>query len=138
MISFINKVDNVKWPQLTHHQLNEDVLNMLFIEFSFFVSFLSWINLNTAVVYLCECTWILFCKRIKQAKDLLTLNPFPTHTEHSYYPSCSPYISCYIILYKNCFKNKELLKLVVISFMLITFTFDLSLILWGSDSALSG
>lgn len=37
--SFVNKVDNANWPQKVHGQLsyNEDVVDMVFIDFFFFI-----------------------------------------------------------------------------------------------------
>ena len=59
---------------------------------------------------------------MQENKGLVTLNPFLPHPELSYYPSCSPYIP--VILTRIVFENWELLKLVIISFILITLTFD--------------
>ena len=74
---------------------------------------LCWINLNTAVVYLCECIWILLSKRIKQAKGFAKLNPFPPHPEHSYFP---PVFLTFPMILTRILENKELLKLVIIFF----------------------
>lgn len=90
--SFVNKVDNANWPQKVYGQLsyNEDVVDLVF--YWLFILFMLHKFKH------CYCIFVRIylnplMQENKKAKDLTALDPFLPHPEHSYFPSCSPYIS---------------------------------------------
>ena len=102
-----------RWRHLVTSQFGSQSLFCRLSMPSIQLFLLCWINLNTAVVYLCECIWILLSKRIKQAKGFAKLNPFPPHPEHSYFP---PVFLTFPMILTRILENRELLKLVIIFF----------------------
>ena len=66
----------------------------------------------------------------KQLRFIVITNTFLLSYWYSYSPHWSPYIS-FVTDKENLLDNQELPKLVIISFILTTFTFDSRVIPWG-------